>query len=148
MTTTETTNTRSAAITGAGSGLGRELALQLAAKGYAVFGTAMSDGEREELASASNGRVKLTIVDITDEQAVQEWAKSVHAEVGIHGLDLLINNAGILTPRPIEHHEGRTGGAARRVPRGALAVGTRGDRRTGRQHAHWRPREDSSGTPA
>jgi NAD(P)-dependent dehydrogenase (short-subunit alcohol dehydrogenase family) len=102
MTTTETTNTRSAAITGAGSGLGRELALQLAGKGYGVFGTAMSDGEREELASASNGRVKLTIVDITDEQAVQEWAKSVHAEVGSHGLDLLINNAGILTPGPIE----------------------------------------------
>jgi NAD(P)-dependent dehydrogenase (short-subunit alcohol dehydrogenase family) len=102
MTTTETTNTRSAAITGAGSGLGRELALQLIGKGYAVFGTAMSNGEREELASASNGRVKLTIVDITDEQAVQEWAKSVHAEVGSHGLDLLINNAGILTPGPIE----------------------------------------------
>jgi NAD(P)-dependent dehydrogenase (short-subunit alcohol dehydrogenase family) len=102
MTTTETTNTRSAAITGAGSGLGRELALQLAGKGYGVFGTAMSDGEREELASASNGRVKLTIVDITDEQAVQEWAKSVHAEVGSRGLDLLINNAGILTPGPIE----------------------------------------------
>jgi NAD(P)-dependent dehydrogenase (short-subunit alcohol dehydrogenase family) len=29
---------RTAAITGAGSGLGREIALKLAAKGYQVFG--------------------------------------------------------------------------------------------------------------
>jgi len=33
---------RSAAVTGAGSGLGRDIALGLAAKGYRVFGTAMS----------------------------------------------------------------------------------------------------------
>ena len=33
---------RSAAITGAGSGLGRDIALGLAAKGYRVFGTALS----------------------------------------------------------------------------------------------------------
>ena len=33
---------RSAAITGAGGGLGRDVALQLAAKGYVVFGTAIS----------------------------------------------------------------------------------------------------------
>jgi NAD(P)-dependent dehydrogenase (short-subunit alcohol dehydrogenase family) len=111
MTTIGLDINRSAAITGAGSGLGRELALQLAApgrpgheegKGYVVFGTALSDDEREELRSASNGRIRLTVVDITDEQAVQEWAKSVNSEVGSHGLDLLINNAGILTPGPLE----------------------------------------------
>lgn len=33
--------TRSVAVTGAGSGLGRDIALGLAAKGYRVFGTAM-----------------------------------------------------------------------------------------------------------
>ena len=33
---------RSAAITGAGSGLGRDIALGLAAKGYIVFGTAIT----------------------------------------------------------------------------------------------------------
>jgi len=32
---------RSAAVTGAGSGLGRDIALGLAAKDYRVFGTAM-----------------------------------------------------------------------------------------------------------
>ena len=36
---------RAVAITGAGAGLGRDLALQLAAKGYIVFGTALVPDE-------------------------------------------------------------------------------------------------------
>jgi NAD(P)-dependent dehydrogenase (short-subunit alcohol dehydrogenase family) len=102
MTTIEGNDDRSAAITGAGSGLGRELALQLDAKGYTVFGTARSDSETEELRSASNGRIRLAIVDVTDEQGVHAWAEALTAEVDSHGLDLLINNAGILTPGPLE----------------------------------------------
>ncbi|SMG49015.1 hypothetical protein [Paraburkholderia susongensis] len=42
---------RSGMCTGAGGGLGREIALGLAAKGYAVFGIAMSDAEVRELRS-------------------------------------------------------------------------------------------------
>jgi len=34
------------AITGAGSGLGRELALGFSAKGYQVFGTALSESKK------------------------------------------------------------------------------------------------------
>ncbi len=102
MTTIEPNDDRSAATTGAGSGLGRELALQLDSKGYAVFGTALSEEETEELRSARNGRIRLAIVDITDEQAVHAWAEAVNAEVQSHRLDLLINNAGILTPGPLE----------------------------------------------
>ena len=93
---------RSVAITGAGSGLGREIALGFAAKGYSVFGTALSDEEVQELKSASEGRVRLTIADMTRETAVQAWATSVTETLGDTGLDLLINNAGILTPGPIE----------------------------------------------
>jgi len=40
---------RSAAVTGAGGGLGRDIALGLAAEGYVVFGTAMSAAEVEDL---------------------------------------------------------------------------------------------------
>ena len=102
MTIADSDKDRSAAITGAGSGLGRELALQLDKKGYKVFGTALSEDEHEQLHIASKGRIRLEIVDITDEQAVHQWADSVKAEVRSHGLDLLINNAGILTPGPLE----------------------------------------------
>lgn len=93
---------RSAAVTGAGSGLGRDIALGLAAKGYIVFGTAMSATEVQDLKDASGGRVSLTVCDMTKEQAVNAWAGGVSDALGDTGLDLLINNAGILTPGPIE----------------------------------------------
>lgn len=93
---------RSAAVTGAGGGLGRDIALGLAAKGYIVFGTAMSAAEVGDLKAASGGRVSLTVCDMTREQAVKAWAGGVSDALGNAGLDLLINNAGILTPGPIE----------------------------------------------
>ena len=93
---------RSGVVTGAGGGLGRDIALGLAAKGYVVFGTAMSAAEVQDLKDASGGRVSLTVCDMTREQAVKAWAGGVTDALGDSGLDLLINNAGILTPGPIE----------------------------------------------
>src|SRR5260370_22522547 len=93
---------RSAAVTGAGSGLGRDIALGLAAKGYAGFGTAMSGAEVRDLKDASGGRVSLTVCDMTKEESVKAWAGGVSDALGDSGLDILINNAGILTPGPIE----------------------------------------------
>src|SRR5205807_4938886 len=93
---------RSVVVTGAGAGLGRDIALGLAAKGYIVFGTAMSAAEVQDLRDASGGRVSLTVCDMTKEQAVKAWAGGVSDALGDAGLDLLINNAGILTPGPIE----------------------------------------------
>src|SRR5579864_6818941 len=92
---------RFAAITGAGSGLGRDIALGLAAKGYRVFGTAIAREEIRELQQTSGGTVILTNCDITNEQAVKSWARAVNAQTD-GSLDLLISNAGILTPGPIE----------------------------------------------
>lgn len=93
---------RTAAVTGAGSGLGREIALQLAAKGHRVFGTGLVEGELDELFTASNGRVCLSLTDITDDDAVTRWVRVVTDEVGEAGLDVLVSNAGILTPGPME----------------------------------------------
>ncbi len=93
---------RSVAITGAGGGLGREIALGFAAKGYTVFGTAISAAEVQALKDASSGQVSLMVCDITSEKAVKNWAVGVSDALGDAGLDLLISNAGILTPGPIE----------------------------------------------
>ena len=60
---------RSAVITGAGSGLGRDIALGLAAKGYSVFGTAISSDEIADLQKASGGAANLSQCDITDGRA-------------------------------------------------------------------------------
>src|SRR6185436_17119684 len=97
-----TTKQRAAAITGAGSGLGRDIAFALAAKGYRVFGTAIANDEIAELQRASGGKVTLSMCDITDEKSVQSWALGLSDTLGEAGLDVLISNAGILTPGPIE----------------------------------------------
>lgn len=62
----------------------------------------MSAAEVQDLKDASGGRVSLTVCDMTREQAVKAWADGVSDALGASGLDLLINNAGILTPGPIE----------------------------------------------
>jgi len=76
--------------------------LALAARGYIVFGTAFAAVEVQDLKQASGGRVSLTVCDITKEQAVRAWAAGVSDALGATGLDLLVNNAGILTPGPLE----------------------------------------------
>jgi NAD(P)-dependent dehydrogenase (short-subunit alcohol dehydrogenase family) len=73
---------RSAAVTGAGGGLGRDIALVLARKGYVVFGTAMSANEIEDLKDASDGRVCLAVCDISKDSAVSAWAASVSEDLG------------------------------------------------------------------
>jgi NAD(P)-dependent dehydrogenase (short-subunit alcohol dehydrogenase family) len=57
--------------------------------------------EIAELKAASSGAVSLTLCDITDESAVAAWAREVTGQTN-GGLDLLIQNAGILTPGPLE----------------------------------------------
>jgi NAD(P)-dependent dehydrogenase (short-subunit alcohol dehydrogenase family) len=95
------TQQRTVAITGAGGGLGRATALAFAAKGYRVFGTALKATEISELSEASAGAVRLKICDITKEGAVAAWAEEVAGQTD-GGLDLLIQNAGTLTPGPLE----------------------------------------------
>ncbi|MCU1694044.1 MAG: Short-chain dehydrogenase [Mycobacterium sp.] len=102
MSDTTELNQPSVAITGAGSGLGRALAIKLAAKGYRVFGTARSAQHVADLLDLSSGSVALTLADITDQSAVTAWVDKVSEEVGERGLDVLISNAGTLTPGPLE----------------------------------------------
>src|SRR6266850_2422762 len=85
-----------AVVTGAGSGIGRGLARQLAAAGSAL---ALADideaGLQQTAASLSERGVQLSthIVDVSDESAMQGFARDVVAQ---HGrVTLLINNAGV-----------------------------------------------------
>jgi NAD(P)-dependent dehydrogenase (short-subunit alcohol dehydrogenase family) len=102
MSIDTTANRPSAAITGAGSGLGREIAIGLADKGYRVFGTALESEEVADVQHAAGGAARMTICDITDEAAVRSWANDTCDALDDAGLDVLISNAGILTPGPLE----------------------------------------------
>jgi NAD(P)-dependent dehydrogenase (short-subunit alcohol dehydrogenase family) len=104
MTQTKNQRVSTVAITGAGSGLGRELAIGFSAKGFRVFGTSQSANETLEVQSQSAGSEKIifTITDITKEEQINNWKEQVRKLLNGDGLDLLINNAGVLTPGPME----------------------------------------------
>jgi short-subunit dehydrogenase len=92
---------KSVVITGAGSGLGRNLALNFANRGFDVYGTASKQEQIDDLDKTSNGKVKLFICDITDTVEINNLAIEVN-KLTNDTLDYLISNAGILTPGPLE----------------------------------------------
>ena len=82
-------------ISGAGSGIGRETALELARLGAVVAGCGRRVEpvtETVELIEAAGGRGSAFGCDIRDEDAVAEMIDSLLAEQG--RLDVLVNNAG------------------------------------------------------
>jgi NADP-dependent 3-hydroxy acid dehydrogenase YdfG len=85
-----------AAITGAGSGIGRALAVHLTGAGCAVALSDVDEAGLAETVALCEGRgVKVTQqrVDVADRDAVFAWAEQVVAE---HGkVNLIFNNAGV-----------------------------------------------------
>ena len=84
------------------SSMGREMAMLLSERGYTVFGTATRAAQVSELSEATAGRVRLSVVDIADEAAVRGFVDAVSASLEDAGVDVLISNAGVLTPGPLE----------------------------------------------
>lgn len=78
-------------ITGASSGLGRELALQYAAAGWRVLAIARSEERLAQLCQQSPF-IQSLVLDLTDNNAVAQSAAQI-AEL-LPSLDLLILNAG------------------------------------------------------
>ncbi|MGH6645342.1 SDR family NAD(P)-dependent oxidoreductase [Aquabacterium sp.] len=85
-----------AAITGAASGMGRELAVELAQRGCHV---ALSDvnetglAETAALARKHGVKVSTTKLDVSKREAVNAWADQVASEFG--QVNLVFNNAGV-----------------------------------------------------
>lgn len=84
-------------VTGAGSGMGRELTIQLVQKGARV---AMVDidqnGLKETGQLAGNAQVSMHVLNIADRSGVEKFPEQV---IEIHGqVDGIINNAGIIQP--------------------------------------------------
>jgi protochlorophyllide reductase len=91
---------RTALITGANSGLGLESARALAAKGARVLlacrNLKRAEAARQQLQASSAGELIPLALDLSDLRSVHQAAAQVEA-LG-HGLDLLINNAGVMAP--------------------------------------------------
>ena len=94
-----TFDNRVIAVTGAGSGIGRALALGLAAKGAVL---ALADKDADSLAETKrllgNRPASITTLDVTDTEALFAWVDGAATDFG--RLDGIINNAGLSVVAP------------------------------------------------
>jgi citronellol/citronellal dehydrogenase len=100
---------RVAIVTGASRGIGKSLALRLAAEGAAVTVAAKSEQSTERLPGsihetaeaiiAQGGRAIAVVTDVRDEAAIRNMIDGTIAAFG--RLDILVNNAGAIWTKPI-----------------------------------------------
>jgi 3-hydroxybutyrate dehydrogenase len=91
-------------ITGAASGIGKELASAFAAEGARVVLCDLNKeaAEKEAVALRNLGHTAISIgCDVTDEKALCQGIDETLAKFG--KLDILINNAGLQFDSPIEY---------------------------------------------
>jgi NAD(P)-dependent dehydrogenase (short-subunit alcohol dehydrogenase family) len=87
---------RVAVITGAGSGIGRAVALALQGVGYDVALAGRRENELQRtkaMAAPTGGKTLAVATDVTKPESVEQLFKAVEKEFG--RLDVLFNNAGI-----------------------------------------------------
>jgi len=87
-------------ITGASSGIGRETAVRLAREGCKVFAGVRKKIDKQELEKLSPD-ITGVYIDITNEQSINKAFLFIIKHT--KKLDVLINNAGIVTAGPIEY---------------------------------------------
>jgi NAD(P)-dependent dehydrogenase (short-subunit alcohol dehydrogenase family) len=104
---TMTNTAPTALITGTSRGLGRSMALSLAAKGWNIIGTYRSradeaDEVTEEIAKAGQRAVMLAFdAEESDPASFIDHVKDALGELGADTLDALVNNAGAAHHAPI-----------------------------------------------
>ncbi|MFB7620247.1 SDR family NAD(P)-dependent oxidoreductase [Kitasatospora sp. NPDC056181] len=91
-TSTQQTRPRTWLITGATSGIGRELTLQALESGDVVAALARDTASLDELTEVHGERLLLIQADVRDEQAVREAVERTLARFG--RIDVVANNAG------------------------------------------------------
>ena len=98
---------RTAVVTGASSGIGREIARRLAERGHGLTLVARREDRLRDLAAevtaAHDVRAEVVAADLTDEDA----RRGLAAEVAARGLEpsVLVNGAGLSTVGPVHRND-------------------------------------------
>jgi 3-oxoacyl-[acyl-carrier protein] reductase len=99
---------RTALVTGASRGIGRAIAERLAAEGYRVFANDL-EARAAELAdlaagiAGAGGQCVAVYCDVSDPRSVEEMVRDCLGKAG--AIDLLVNNAGVLSVHPVAEIE-------------------------------------------
>lgn len=98
-------NGKAAVVTGAASGIGKEIARTLAAQGASVaiadLNLAGAQAVAEEIRAEGGNAIGIAM-DVTNEEAVNRGIDEVAAQFG--SVDILVSNAGIQIVNPIENY--------------------------------------------
>ena len=84
-----------AIVTGSGRGIGREIALKLAAEGAAVVVNDLDEGPAQQTVAdieAAGGRATACVGSVTEEDFAERFVQTAVDTFG--GLDIIVNNAG------------------------------------------------------
>jgi NAD(P)-dependent dehydrogenase (short-subunit alcohol dehydrogenase family) len=82
-------NERTALVTGANKGIGKDIARLLAAEGFTVYVGSRDPGRGQRAVEEIGAGARLLVLDVTDPEGIAQAAAQVDR------LDVLVNNAGI-----------------------------------------------------
>lgn len=102
-------NGKTALVTGANAGMGLATSIELVERGYRVLMLCRNQerGEkalREVEAAGGTGSAELVLGDLADLSSIRNFADDIHGRIS--GLDVLINNAGVVSPKRQETKDG------------------------------------------
>lgn len=87
-------------VTGAGTGIGRTLALRLAQRGWTVAVSARTARDLDTLAAEAPGKITAYLLDVTDAAAADETGRRIEETLG--PIELAVLNAGNYFPTTAE----------------------------------------------
>ena len=98
---------KTAIITGAGSGIGLATARRLREQGFAIVGVGRDEGKLAGLvAELGSEHVETVAADVTADEAPARIVRAALDRFG--GIDCLVNNAGIGSPKPLDETDDAT----------------------------------------
>jgi NAD(P)-dependent dehydrogenase (short-subunit alcohol dehydrogenase family) len=93
---------RVAVVTGASSGIGRATAILLDREGWMVFAGVRRQEDADALRKDASALLEPVTLDVRDREQIEELSAKVGERSGGHGLQALVNNAGVGVGGPIE----------------------------------------------
>jgi len=98
-----TTSQKTVVITGASSGIGKSCVARMSRLGWQVFATVRKQSDSDQIAREFGANVHTVLMDLENEASIAAAAQQIESQAAAHGLDGLVNVAGVGMVRPLEY---------------------------------------------